>query len=120
MMIVYTNTENISKTEHVEFVNYTGSFPNLCRGVLTLKIDGEIVKFGHDYKDYCLKTSKFNDSNYDSFWQSGGWIDEEYRTRSGEWEIYLNKLPEQYRQYAREIDVVFNSCVRHGCCGGCS
>ena len=48
MMIVDTNTEHISKTEHVEFVNYTGSFPNLCRGVLTLNIDGEIVKFGHD------------------------------------------------------------------------
>ena len=48
MMIVDTNTEHISKTEHVEFVNYTGSFPNLCRGVLTLKIDGEIVKFGQN------------------------------------------------------------------------
>ena len=87
-MIVDTNTEHISKTEHVEFVNYTGSFPNLCRGVLTLKIDGEIVK--------------------------------EYYSHLGEWEISLNELPEQYRQYAREIDVVFNSCVRHGCCGGCS
>ena len=43
MMIVDTNTEHISKTEHVEFVNYTGSFPNLCRGVLTLKI---MIRFG--------------------------------------------------------------------------
>lgn len=37
MMIVDTNTENISKTEHVEFVNYTGSFPNLCRGGIDFK-----------------------------------------------------------------------------------
>lgn len=119
-MIVYANKEHISKTEHVEFVNYTGSFPNLCRGVLTLKIDGEIVKFGHDYKDYNPKTLSFNDSNHDSFWHSGGWIDEDYYSHLGEWEISLNKLTEKYRQYAREIDVVFNSCVRHGCCGGCS
>ena len=30
----------------VEFVSYTGEFPNLCRGVLTLRIDGEEVRFG--------------------------------------------------------------------------
>ena len=52
--------------------------------------------------------------------QKKGMNDEEYYSHLGEWEISLNELPEQYRQYAREIDVVFNSCVRHGCCGGCS
>lgn len=36
------------ESEHVEFVNYSGCYPNLCRGVLTLRIDGEEVKFGHD------------------------------------------------------------------------
>ena len=33
----------------VEFVSYTGTYPNLCSGVLTLRIDGEEVRFGHDY-----------------------------------------------------------------------
>lgn len=28
----------------VEFVSYTGEYPNLCSGILTVKIDGEIVK----------------------------------------------------------------------------
>lgn len=35
--------------KRVEFVSYTGIYPNRCRGVLTVKIDGEIVKFGHNY-----------------------------------------------------------------------
>lgn len=81
-MVVGANVERVSKTKHIEFVDYTGSFPNLCSGVLTLKIDGEIVKFGNDCK-------------HDSFWNSGGWIDENYYSHLGEWEISLNELPEQ-------------------------
>lgn len=29
----------------VEFVDYTGEFPCLCSGEVTLKIDGQVVKF---------------------------------------------------------------------------
>lgn len=32
--------------ENVKFVSYTGDFPNLCSGVLTLEIDGNPVSFG--------------------------------------------------------------------------
>lgn len=31
--------------EHVEFVSYTGKYPNLCNGTLTLRIDGKEVRF---------------------------------------------------------------------------
>lgn len=34
---------------HVKFVSYTGNYPNLCRGDLTLEIDGEIVTFGYGF-----------------------------------------------------------------------
>lgn len=31
--------------KHVKFISYTEGFPNLCRGVLTLEIDGEVYRF---------------------------------------------------------------------------
>jgi len=34
-------------------------------------------------------------------------------------QIEVNSIPEQYRNYASEIDVIFNSNVPYGCCGGC-
>ena len=30
---------------HVKFISYDGKYPNLCRGKLTLEIDGEKVTF---------------------------------------------------------------------------
>jgi len=37
----------------------------------------------------------------------------------GEWQINVSKLPEEIKQYAQEIDEVFNENVPYGCCGGC-
>ena len=45
------NSENLY-TGKVKFVSYTGKFPNLCSGVLTLNIDGKEVKFGHAIEEY--------------------------------------------------------------------
>ena len=36
----------------------------------------------------------------------------------GQWGIYVERLPEEYRQYAEEIDAVMNGNIEHGCCGG--
>ncbi len=104
--------------EHVEFISYTGRYPNLCRGALTLKIDGEKVTFGYDY---------FNPNAYDHepFWKSGGEVGSSgsdcnnLYASEGEWIIDVKKIPIQYRKYAREIDTVFNENIEHGCCGGC-
>lgn len=108
--MLINRTEN--NCEHIEFISYTGSFPNLCRGTLTLKIDGEEIKFGNKYLDV--------EVDYPRFWYSGGGLDKNYCSYSGEWEIDVKELPEQYRKYAVEIDDVFNANVRHGCCGGCA
>lgn len=51
---------------HVKFVSYTGNYPNLCRGDLTLKIDGEIVTFGYGF-------DSDDKPKYDIFWSSGGY-----------------------------------------------
>lgn len=40
---------NNNETNHVEFVSYSGKWPNLCSGELTLEIDGEEVAFGYGF-----------------------------------------------------------------------
>lgn len=107
------NKNNNTET-HVKFIEYTGRWPNLCSGKLTLEIDGERHTFGGDY---------FEPSNFDRFWSSGGSVRHDrnynYSTSTGEWYIDVNNIPEQFQKYAAEIDEVFNENVRWGCCGGC-
>ena len=103
----------------VEFVSYTGHYPCLCDGVLTLKINGDIVRFGHESGNYDVKTEKYIDGNYDKFWETGGSCSVQHGISHGEWLIDVKQIPEQYRQYAPIIDEVFNENVEYGCCGGC-
>lgn len=44
-MLVNTNT--ITTESHVKFISYTGKYPCLCSGILTLEIDGKKVRFGY-------------------------------------------------------------------------
>lgn len=95
------NKHLIPETEtHVRFVSYTGRYPNLCSGNLTLKIDGETVVF----------------ENYDKFWSVA---DQNIRTYS-DWIINVEDIPCQFRKYAAEIDQVFNDNVERPHCGGCA
>ena len=116
--------------KRVEFVSYTGRYPNLCGGVLTVKIDGEIVKFGHDYGNVGFDIEKnliFKDEigcpNQEPFWQSGGTcgFDSQWNSfvDSGEWEMDIESLDEKYWDLADELIDAFNMNVREGCCGGC-
>lgn len=113
-MLINNNNNNV-----VKFVSYSGRYPYLCMGVLILMIDGEEVKFGHNYLDYDFKTNKYKDNNYDQFWSSGGGFTQDYMPYCGEWKIDVNEIPEKYRKYVQEIDNVFNTYVPKGCCGGC-
>lgn len=106
---------NNMKSQHVKFVSYTGKYPNLCSGTLTLEIDGIEYTFGGGYAE--PKT------DFGKFWRSGGsvWFDGGWNghVNNGEWEIDVDNLPEQFRKYAQEIDSAFNDNVEWGCCGGC-
>lgn len=119
MLINYSNSE----TNHVEFVSYSGRYPNLCCGVLVLRIDGLAYGFGHEVGSYNFKTNKFNDHNFKPFWHSGGDIladkDWNFDVCEGEWVINVDEIPEEFRKYATEIERVFNDNVPFGCCGGC-
>ena len=101
---------------NVKFISYTGAYPNLCSGILTLEVNGKTYVFGNTYD---------NKNNYESFWSSGGSCgfagpnySDEY-VDYGEWRINREYLPEELQKYADEIAEVFNENVRFGCCGGC-
>lgn len=112
------NNEKYVTESHVKFVSYTGDYPNLCRGVLTLIIDGETVKFGSPSFEFDYDTRKYDDGAYEEFWGSGGSCDSG-GPACGEWIIDVEVIPEAFRKYAAEIDLVFNENVEFGCCGGC-
>ena len=121
-----------SNTSRVKFISYTGEYPNLCSGVLTLEIDGVQYKFGHNFMayhydkeigDFRHTDEDPQNPNFDSFWYSGGSVthddDWNYDVECNEWNINVEALPEQFWDVADEIDRAINSNIPYGCCGGC-
>ena len=109
---------------NIEFVSYTGKHPNLCSGILTLKVDDKIIKFGHDWKDWDWKLKRYIDDNYDSFWYTGGFCfftnnyTEEHIIRD-KWKINYSSVPIFLQPYSDRLIDIFNDNVPYGCCGGC-
>lgn len=128
-MLVNKNKLNKSR---VKFISYTGKYPNLCSGVLTLEIDGKQYKFGHNFMNHhyddvakkWIQTDEDPDNpNFNKFWHSGGNVtcdgDWNWSVHHGEWKFDIEDLPDQFKELASEIDEVFNENVEYGCCGGC-
>jgi len=102
----------------VEFVSYTGKYPNLCRGVLTVKINGELVSFGNEWS---AENGIIPD--FPPFWTSGGNMVD---SKTNPWKIscWVNldrsdTYPDDISDMLPEILRVMNENVEHGCCGGC-
>lgn len=95
--------------ERVKFIEYTGKWPNLCSGELTLEIEGKKVIFNpYETKGFGMCSGGscgFTDSDY-----SDSYI------HKGEWSV---DVPKEYEEYKKEIEDVVNSNVSWGCCGGC-
>jgi hypothetical protein len=97
-------TERRGDIMRVQFVDYTGGFPNLCRGVLTLLADG---------KEFVFPAGSLH---------SGGsvWFDDDWNEHvtDGDWEVteWPPGFPEEL--YEEATDVI-NDNVPYGCCGGC-
>ena len=87
----------------VEFISYTGKYPCLCMGTLTIKVDGNTYQFEHALI-------------------SGGGIckDDDWNmwALAGDWEVDLEEHPE-LEPYKEEITRLVNESVELGCCGGC-
>ena len=55
----------------ITFINYTGKWPNLCSGVLTVEIDCKEIKFGHEINDYDFKTNSYKTDNFEKISKDG-------------------------------------------------
>jgi hypothetical protein len=109
----------------LEFVEYTGRYPNLCSGRFFVKLNGELISFG----DYCLgRKGKTDDTNvpvYRGFWVSGGNVgfDDDWNeyVAEGEWQLAYksNWYPKNIEKLLPRLLKLLNKHVPHGCCGGC-
>ena len=108
---------------NVKFISYTGKWPNLCSGVLTVEIDGKQVGFGHEVGSYSSIKHGYTDGNFERFWRSSGQCyitndNEEVVTQSA-WVLDMDELDKQFHDIADLLIDTFNENVPHGCCGGC-
>lgn len=87
-------------SERVKFIDYNGCWPNLCRGILTVEIEGKKVEF-----DAVISGGNCGfDKDWEEFAESGRWFVD---------------VPEEYKDYSKEINDCMNKNVPKGCCGGC-
>lgn len=117
----------------IEFIDYTGKYPTLCMGILTVKINDKTYKFGENENTYNFTTNTYKEDCYPQFWTSGGSVEmriddnDEMITYcgNGDWQLNSewNNIDETHPQYIRdllpELIKVFNKNVIQGCCGGC-
>ena len=90
-------------SNHVKFISYTGKWPSLCLGTLTLEVNGRTYKLDHVLASggTCTITDTYDE------------------IISGDWLVLKDRLPIEIRQYYEEICLVVNENIKHGCCGGC-
>lgn len=128
--LYHEEDRRIGKDAKIEFVNYDGVYPNLCSGMLTVKIDGVIHEFGDNISNYNPQTQECpagEVSRFESFWSSGGAAginaDNEDFCRKAPWILRSGLSEKDYPPYIRELLPrlldVFNENVEYGCCGGC-
>jgi hypothetical protein len=106
----------------IEFVSYTGKFPNLCSGILTVRVDGKTWHFGYPWKIADRELVP----RLPPFWESGGCAgvteDLDEFCAEGPWKMDdPNEKDYPPEVFARLPDIlaVMNENVPHGCCGGC-
>jgi len=91
----------------VEFVEYTGAYPNLCSGNLIVKIDGEEIKM-FQYDDFNM--------------MSGGYMDDNWEPHCGPWLVaFTDSFVNRYGgKTCDKIEELIQKNVEQGCCGGCA
>lgn len=87
----------------MKFISYTGGFPNLCSGILTVEINGKKYRI----KNGLVTTGSISFKNGDE------------SIAKGEWRIKKEKVPVKIRSYFAEIEKLANENIPFGCCGGC-
>ena len=111
----------MTSPDEIKFVSYTGRFPHLCSGVLSVLVNGVKFRFGYFFED-----EEKSGPLLPPFWRSGGSagvtesLDE--FCNGGEWEMDDPKeehYPPAVWSALPAILAAMNANVEHGCCGGC-
>jgi len=91
----------------IEFVEYTGCYPSLCFGNLTIRINGVNVTL-NQMDGLCMI--------------SGGGFNGEYEPYNGLWIVdFPVEFENKYgKSVCKKIEDLINENVPHGCCGGCA
>ena len=113
----------------IEFVEYTGEYPNYCRGDLYVKIDGITTHFGgyecYDDEGNLTKIDSCGFPCYPRFWNSGGCVtfDDHWHEEIGKgpWklDIFEEEWDDDMKRLLPELLRIMNENVKWGCCGGC-
>jgi hypothetical protein len=86
-------------------ISYTGKYPNLCSGKLTVTINGK----EYEFPDHCLSSGGcccWDSQNKEEILSEGRWTVHEWPS----------DFPEEYEN---ETLTAINDKIPHGCCGGC-
>lgn len=90
--------------DELEFVSYNGDYPNLCSGILVLRLDGKEIIF----PKYCLCSG--GNVSFDENWSE--------EVTEGRWDI--SEFPEGFPKNLKERAInLVNENITWGCCGGC-
>lgn len=95
-----------SNKKDIEFIEYTGEYPNLCSGVLKIKVNGTYYEL---YNILDSTGTCYIDSNGVEQITKGEW----------KWRTWNTKFPIELIPYKKDILKIVNSKVPYGCCGGC-
>lgn len=90
----------------IKFVDYTGKYPNLCSGILTIKVDAKQYQIG----PYALNSGG-NCGFYNNYKES--------YVNKGKWSIDKEDIPEEIVHLKDKIEDLVNDNVSYGCCGSC-
>jgi hypothetical protein len=105
VIVMLINTSSNKMELNVEFISYSGKYPNLCSGELILKINDKEYKW----------------EKPTGFISSGGGLNPNYEgVYSGEWRVDYSQIPDEIKIYAEAIDDCVNHNITYGCCGGCT
>ena len=98
----------ITKDSTVEFVSYSGRYPNLCRGDLVLRIDGEEIKIERYSGQFRVEMHSGGNVTFDSDWQE--------EVTDGPWSI---EVSDDLKCIEEKILDCIQGKIPNGCCGGC-
>ena len=91
-------------TNRLKFISYDGAYPNLCSGILKMKLDGRIIYF----PEFCLSSG--GSVSFDNDWNE--------EVTQGEWSI--DEFPKGFpKELEDEATNLVNENINQGCCGGC-